>query len=444
MTRNFSAQISQALAGAAATLTPSDVVIAGSPADLTSCFDVAGLATASVAAAAGEVGALLGARDVQVDRGLAQAWFDMTLKPEGWALPSSWDPLAGNYRTSDGWVRLHTNAPRHRDAALRVLGCAGDPAAVAAAVRARTAVDLETAIVAAGGAAAAMHSLEDWSRHPQGRAVARDPLIAWSQRGQARPGLDWRGLKVLDLTRVLAGPVATRFLAGYGAEVLRIDPPDWDEPGLEPEVTLGKRCAGLDLRQSEDRHTFETLLARADVLVHGYRPDALAGLGYGADDLRRLAPAAIEVTLNAYGWQGPWSGRRGFDSLVQMSCGIAHEGMARYGGDKPVPLPVQALDHATGYLMAAAVLRAIRVRRQSGTVMSARLSLARTAALMVSAGARDPSPSADPREGAELDPRIEGTIWGPARRVAFPVRVEGTLPHWTRPGGPLRRDPPQW
>jgi crotonobetainyl-CoA:carnitine CoA-transferase CaiB-like acyl-CoA transferase len=197
-----------------------------------------------------------------------------------------------------------------------------------------------------------------------------------------------KDVRVLDLTRVLAGPVATRFLAGFGANVLRIDPPWWSEPGVEPEVTIGKRRAGLDLRNVDDRSRFEALLARADVLIHGYRPGALDGLGLGASRRREIAPALIEVSLNAYGWTGPWRGRRGFDSLVQMSSGIADEGMRRTEAAYPVPLPVQALDHATGLLMAAAALRALRLRRDTGKVLSARLSLARTAAMLTGCGAR--------------------------------------------------------
>src|SRR5690606_15837824 len=245
------------------------------------------------------------------------------------------------------WVRLHTNAPHHRRAALNALGCQTrheiTREAVAQTVRGWEKDRLEQAIVDANGCAAAMHTLEEWARHPQGMALAQEPLIAWQnterdteqdiERGaghrqtehrttqaQSRPVAGaLHGLKVLDLTRVLAGPVATRFLAGFGADVLRIDPPDWNEPALEPDMTLGKRCAGLDLHQAEDRRTFERLLRATDMLVHGYRPGALERLGYGAAARHALNPGLIEVALCAYGWSGPlagtwsasWSGRRG-------------------------------------------------------------------------------------------------------------------------------------
>ena len=340
-------------------------VIETGVADLPSCFAVTDLAVSTMRTAATQLAALTGAREIVVDRRLASLWFDMTLRPQGWLLPDAWDSIAGVYQTSDGWIRLHTNAPHHRAAALRVLECAADKQAVGAAVAKWRKSQLEDAVVAENGAAAAMYSTTDWANHPQGQAVAQDPLITWDDLAECRSKVALPDLKVLDLTRVLAGPVATRFLAGYGARVLRIDPPWWTEPGVEPEVTLGKKRAGLDLTQSEDRQTFERLLAEADILVHGYRPGALSGLGYDPAQVRAIAPHIIDVSLCAYGLQGPWADRRGFDSLVQMSCGIAHEGMVRKNVAHPVPLPVQALDHATGYLMAAAVLRAIRVRNET-------------------------------------------------------------------------------
>nr|WP_252977095.1 CoA transferase [Pseudomonas psychrotolerans] len=147
-------------------------------------------------------------------------------------------------------------------------------------------------------------------------------------------------------------------------------------------MTLGKRCARLDLRRPADRRVFEALLEEADVLVHGYRADALERLGYGAAQRRALQPALIDVSLCAYGWTGPWALRRGYDSLVQLSCGIAAAGRDWQQAQQPVPLPVQALDHATGYLMAAAVIRGITGRLREGRVLSARLSLARTACLL--------------------------------------------------------------
>jgi crotonobetainyl-CoA:carnitine CoA-transferase CaiB-like acyl-CoA transferase len=359
---------------------------------LPSAFPVTELAAATIGAASlavSEVVGLFGAAPaVTVDRRLASLWFGWSIQPLGWEVPPAWDAIAGDYRAADGWIRLHTNAPRHRAAALRVLGCKEERSAVAGAVAAWPADALEQAVVSAGGCAAAMRTMQEWANHPQGRAAAAEPLIAFT--GTAAAPMRWRpssgrpldGLKVLDLTRVLAGPVATRFLAGYGADVLRIDPPGWDEPGVVHEVTLGKRRARLDLHGAADRDTFEHLLAQANVLVHGYRPGALDALGYDEARRRTIHPGLIDVALNAYGWSGPWQARRGFDSLVQMSAGIAAAGIAWQRADRPVPLPVQALDHATGYLMAAAVVRGLIDGVRGNGATTARLSLARTALLL--------------------------------------------------------------
>ncbi len=413
-------------------------------AELQSCYAVTDLAVASFRAAAVELAALTQSRSVEVNRRLAALWFDMTLRPQGWSLPPTWDAIAGLYRCSDGWIRLHTNAPHHRAAALRVLKCVAEKEAVKAAAIQWEKSELEAAIVFESGAAAAMHSAEEWARHPQGKAVASEPLIIWSDEGERSATVTMGDLRVLDLTRVLAGPVATRFMAGFGAQVLRIDPPWWSEPNVEPEVTLGKRRAGLDLTQSQDRQVFEALLSEADVLVHGYRPGALSGLGYDPEALRKYAPGLIDVSLCAYGWQGPWAARRGFDSLVQMSCGIAAEGMRQKGTDVPVPLPVQALDHATGYLMAAAALRAINHRNATGQIRSARLSLARTALLLTTAGAENLRGNTVDEVDGDRVPTLEQTDWGLGQRLRFPVQVDGIGPKWQHRAGLLKVDVPEW
>jgi len=422
--------------------------------DLPSYFAVTDLAVATIGMAGLALARLTpGTKSlphpVTVDRRLASFWFGTTVHPTGWTLPGAWDEIAGNYRASDGWIRLHTNAPKHRAAALAVLECAPNKQDVGRAVSGWEAGPLEEAVLAAGGCAAVMRSLEGWADHPQGAAVAGESLVLWQRhdavapdRPDTEPARPLAGVRVLDLTRILAGPVATRFLAGFGADVLRIDPPGWDEPVAAPEVTLGKRCAGLDLSDRGDREVFERLLAQADILLHGYRPGALEGLGYGPAERRLRNPGLVDVCLDAYGWSGPWAGRRGFDSLVQMSSGIAAYGMKKDRADGPVPLPVQALDHGTGYLLAAAVLHALHKRRTEGSVLSARLSLARTAHLLAST-ARDAQEGTVPvPEDADLEAVPERTDWGPARRVRFPMRVGALAPSWRYPAGRLRSASP--
>ena len=422
---------------------------------LPSAFAVTDLACASIAAAGQAVAELLQQQtghlpEVEVDRRLASFWFATSLRPIGWEAPPLWDPVAGDYATRDGWIRLHTNAPHHRTAAESVLGTCVDRAAMAAKVAQWASADLEQAVVEAKGCAAEMRSWEQWQQHPQGLAVNAEPLVHFSD-GEEQDSQPWQGsvarplagLKVLDLTRVLAGPTASRFLAGLGANVLRIDPPTWNEPGVVPEVTLGKRCARLDLHAPADRAVFESLLKDADILLLGYRADALEHLGFGVDRRRQLARGLIDVCLNAYGWSGPWQNRRGFDSLVQMSSGIAEAGQRWKQADKPTPLPVQALDHATGYLMAASVIRLLAERLRSGRGGSARLSLARTAKLLVEhgAGTDEVLRPENPQDQSSL---VEQTPWGPAHRLQAPLRIAGTPLQWTLPATELGSHPAQW
>jgi CoA-transferase family III len=424
--------------------------------NLPSVFAVSDFATAAVAAAAATISELVAARfgstpQVVVSRRLSSLWFGWSVRPDGWAPPAAWDPIAGDYQTADGWIRLHTNAPHHRDAALSVLGVSADKSKVSRAVADWEANALEAAVVENKGCAAAMRSMAMWTTHAQGERVAREPLmaaVATDDIGDSSmPSTSHRplqGIRVLDLTRVLAGPVATRFLAGFGADVLRIDPPTWDEPGVVPEVTLGKRCARLDLRSSADRAIWLELLRRADVLVHGYRADALDNLGLDARTRRDIRPGLVDVSLNAYGWSGPWRNRRGFDSLVQMSAGIADAGMRLLGKDRPTPLPVQALDHATGYFLAAAVVRGLTQRIATGRGFEARASLARTAQLLVSEPAGIVTGDLAPAAEDDWSELIEATEFGPARRLRSPLTI-GDMPMcWDRPAVKLGSSAPAW
>jgi hypothetical protein len=430
-------------------------------ATLDSAYPVSDLAAASVTTAAVATADLLdalglGRPEVRVDRRLCDAWFGTALTPVGWSVPSPWDPIAGDYASIDGWIRLHTNAPHHRAAALRVLGVEGEREHVAAAVARWPGEELESAAVAEGGCAAMLRMPAEWAGHPQGAAVAAEPLVhrertdavrdAAPARWDPSPERPLAGLRVLDLTRVLAGPVATRLLAGLGADVLRIDPPGWDEPGVVPEMTIGKRTARLDAREPEGRDRLLALLADADVLVHGYRSDALESLGLGAEVRRSARPGLVDVSLDAYGWTGPWATRRGFDSLVQMSTGIAGWGLRTGTADRPTPLPVQALDHATGYLMAAAVLSGIASRTRDGRGTAARLSLARTAAelervMSSRAHARSPEPSAT----ASVAPASTlDTPWGAATLLPPPFAAGAATLRWDRGPSELGSDAAAW
>ncbi|MGN6271535.1 MAG: CoA transferase [Protaetiibacter sp.] len=424
-------------------------------ATLESPYPVSDLAAASVAAAGAALTALMASGGIPgttatVRRERADAWFRAAVRPVGWVAPAAWDDIAGDYEASDGWIRLHTNAPRHRQAALRVLGIEAERTAVARAVGIWDADELEAEIVAEGGCAATMRRPEEWRRHAQGAAVAQEPIVAREVTDHDGAVSTWRptherplaGLRVLDLTRVLAGPVSTRVLAGLGAQVLRIDPPSWDEPALAVEMTLGKRTSRLDAHDPAGLAQLRRLLAEADVVVQGYRSDALERLGLGAEVRRATRPGLVDVSLDAYGFTGPWAGRRGFDSLVQMSAGIADAGMRAAAAERPVPLPVQALDQATGYLMAAAVLTGLRDRLEHGTGSIARLSLARTAALLEDARGLPRAArfaAEEPDDGELLQ-----SEWGPVRVLPAPIDVPGVRIAWERAPRAFGSDNPSW
>jgi len=316
---------------------------------------------------------------------------------------------------------------------------------VAAAVATCTADEVEQAVVDAGGCAAALRTRDAWSVHPHGTVVTDEPAVRIVERPGERPlrpvptgGRPLTGVKVLDLTRVIAGPVCTRFLAAHGATVLRIDPPGFDEVGaLLPETTAGKRSAWLDLSTSDGRARFLRLTAEADVVVHGLRPGAMERHGLGPDELRDANPAVVTARLDAYGWKGPWAGRRGFDSLVQMSCGIAASGMAASGVSRPAPLPAQALDHGAGHLLACAVARVLATGRPADVTAS----LVGVANLLVDLpdadgmGAGEPAWSDDDREERVTD-------WGPAMVAPIPGVLAGWPTRLDAPAGPLGRHHP--
>lgn len=440
----------------------------GPPGILPSVFDVTGFASATVACAATAVAELAAARcgrdaplpAVTVDRLAASASFkfEALARPIGWTMPPIWDPVAGDYRTVDGWIKLHTNYAYHLAATLSVLDAPADRAAVAAKVATWNADDLEAAVIAAGGCAAAMRTSAQWARHPAGEATAGErpvvllggadvradaiPTLAQAGHTQANGEAPLAGIRILDLTRVIAGPVATRYLAAYGADVLRIDPPDFAEvPALLPEVTAGKHCAALDLARVEDRACFTKLVAQAHAIFCGLRPDALARLGFGSDALRAINPALVVVTHDAYGWTGPWAARRGFDSLVQMSTGIAAAGVDAAGTDAPKPLPCQALDHGTGHLLAAGACRALTQLLRTGEACDVRGSLVGAANVVKSL------PAVASAAGVKIEDAVSErapTAWGPLDRVPLAGSIADHAPRWTIEAGTLGRDPPRF
>jgi crotonobetainyl-CoA:carnitine CoA-transferase CaiB-like acyl-CoA transferase len=365
---------------------------------------------------------------------------------------ASFAPLSRFWRTADGWIRTHANYPWHEQRLLSVLGCApgSEPSVVAPAIGAWRAVELETAIFDANGCAAAVREPDAWSADEQGDAVQREPLLTIERVGDAparatQPAADAAsGVRVLDLTRVVAGPVCTRTLAAHGADVLRLDSPAL--PELDQQLVdsnPGKRSAFVDFGTRDGRATLDRLLEAADVVVIGYRPGALTRFGLAPDALTAAHPGLVVVTLSAWGETTPWAGRRGFDSLVQAASGIARVEAGER--DEPGVLPAQALDHATGYFAAAAALCALARQRREGGSWHARLALAHTAGHLLDA-ARNPESVSGDEANDDFSPYMVELERGDdvVTLVAPPGMLAGRALEWPGPPPVAGADRPEW
>jgi crotonobetainyl-CoA:carnitine CoA-transferase CaiB-like acyl-CoA transferase len=376
------------------------------------------------------------------------------LRVAGRATPDLWDKIAGTYRCGDGrWVRLHTNFPHHRDGVLKLIGCAYDREAVNGALQDWRAEDLETAAAEAGLVVTAMRSFAEWDAHPQGRAVAGLPVLSIERIGDAPPQALPAGerplssVRVVDLTRIIAGPVCGRTLAAHGADVLLVTSPHL--PSVEQLVIdtgRGKLSTRLDLRDPAEREALARLLRSADVFVQGYRPGGLAALGFGPEEAAKIRPGIVYVSLSAYGHAGPWSGRRGFDSLVQTASGFNHAEAQAAGSDKPHPLPMQVLDHATGYFMAFGAMTALARRIRDGGSWHVRVSLARTGHWVrhlgrIENGLACPDPKIED-VGDLLEEADSG--FGRLTFVRHAAQMSDTPAYWARPSVPLGTHPPAW
>lgn len=432
------------------------VALPGDGPVLPSSFAVATLAQASLAAAAlaaSEWAATAGrpAASVRVDRREAALECSSHFQLDG-RTPELWDPLSGLYRCRDGWVRVHANFAHHRDHALAVLGLPAGPAtpreAVAAALHGWEAVAFEDAMAAAGGVASALRSFDAWDAHPQAAAVAAEPLVAIERFGDAPPRAPapggagpLAGLRVLDLTRILAGPVAGRLLAHWGADVLMLNAPQLPNIGAIADLSRGKRSALLDLDRAADRTRLHTLAATGHVFLQGYRPGALAARGFGPAALAAAAPGIVYVSLAAWGFGGPWAGRRGFDSLVQTATGFNVAEAEAAGSATPKALPVQILDHAAGHLLAFGALVALRRQALEGGSWHVKVSLARTGLWLRSLG--------QDRAGLAAvapAPVLEEEDSGFGRLSAMPptVRFDGVRQRSAQPSMPPGSHPAAW
>ncbi len=437
------------------------LTLTGDEPQLPSSFRVAAAAQVSVAAtglAAAEIWKMRSgqAQNVTVDmrHAVVECRSERYLRVDGKPPPPAWDAIAGIYRTRDErFVRLHTNFPHHRDAVCRVLNCKPQRDEVQAALLQWDGEAFETAAYAGGCVVALMRSHDEWSATPHASALAGLPLISIAKIGEAAPK-PWpagnrplAGIRVLDLSRVIAGPVAGRTLAAHGADVLLISGPDLPAiPWLTIDTGRGKLTGFVDLKREQGRGALRDLLAQADIFSQGYRPRAIASLGFSPDDAARINPGIIYVTLSAYGHAGPWAERRGFDSLVQTATGFNHaEGQAA-GVDGPKELPAQMLDHATGYFMAFGAMMAKARQAREGGSWHVQVSLARTGRWLWDLGRIADGLATEDLKGEAVTPFVDetGSGFGALRSVRHSALLSKTPAFWARPAMPLGSHPPQW
>jgi crotonobetainyl-CoA:carnitine CoA-transferase CaiB-like acyl-CoA transferase len=367
--------------------------------------------------------------------------------------------VMGMYPAKNGrWSYIHANFPNHRAAALKVLGVPEDRAAVRQAVANWDALELEEAIIAAGGAGGMVRSMTEWAAHPQGLAIASLPLLEVVKIGDApveklpageRP---LSGIRVLDLTRVLAGPTCARTLAEHGADVLKITAPHIAaRDDQEYDTGHGKLSARLDLRQPQDLARLKELVREGDVFSQGYRPGTLAARGLAPEQLAALRPGLVYVSLCAFSHAGPWASRRGFDTVVQNVSGITTRQGELFPGAEPGPqfYPVSAIDYLTGYLMAFGAMVALARRAREGGSWLVRISLAQTGRWLVSRGQvpeselKDVPPEFTDAELARWS--IESAApAGTLQHLKPTAQLSETPPFWARPSVPLGYNEPAW
>lgn len=381
------------------------------------------------------------------------------MQMDGAPVSTARNPVMGVYPAKNGrWSYLHCNFPNHRAAALNVLGVPEDREAVRQAVAQWDALELEEAIIAAQGAGGMVRTMAEWAQHPQAAAIASLPLMEIVKIGDSPPeklpdgDRPLSGVRVLDLTRVLAGPTCARTLAEHGADVLKITGAHLPNIGYqEYDTGHGKLSAHLDLRAQRDIETLRGLIREADVFSQGYRPGTLGNRGLSPEALAQLRPGLVYVSLCAFSHVGPWASRRGFDTVVQTVSGITSRQGELFPGAEPGPqfYPVSAIDYLTGYLMAFGAMVALARRVREGGSWLVRISLAQTGRWLVGRGQ---VPEADLKDVPQDFTPAELARWsmtsdtpvGRLHHLGPVLRLSETPPRWARPSVPLGYNEPVW
>ena len=377
---------------------------------------------------------------------------DAARAPAARIAPEERTAAAGFYPTADGrWIYLHSGFPHNTAGLLKLLGVRDDREAVATALRGREGLALEHLIADAGLCGAMVRSPREWDDSAAGQLLASSPVVEIIQTGDSPPepfpqdrGRPLAGSRVLDLTRILAGPTCARTLASYGASVLRIGAPQLPSIALfVADTGFGKRSAHLDLSLKQGKSRLRALIRKADVFSQGYRTGALERLGFGVNQVTGLRPGIVYVSINCYGHEGPWRVRPGWEQLAQTVTGMAAVQGEDLPGGHPQLLPAAVTDYTTGYLAALGALTALHRRALYGGSYWVRVSLARTGVWIRGLGMRptlEAAPLSQP-ELANLRSRTESP-WGEIDYLRPAVDLSASAVRWELPPVPLGSHPP--
>ena len=364
------------------------------------------------------------------------------------------DSIHGFYVCGDGgWLQIHANYPAHRSGVLEALDSEASAAGVQKVLMNMKALDAEEYLSRKGLPVGMMRTLNEWDHHPQGISVSNLPILEIEKIGDSKklnftndPARPLEGVKVLELTKVLAGPLMGRTLAEHGAEILWLNDPHLDViDGLVIDMSRGKRPAHLDLNNEKDRKHFINLTRTTDIFIQGYRPGSLGVKGFSPERMAEIRPGIICVELSAFSHLGPWSNKRGFDSIIQTVSGIGREGGKAAGEEGMIHMPCQALDHATGYLGAFGAMIALLRQRSEGGSWLVRVSLAQTSQWLKSLGRLDQVDSKDIPD-TEVNDYLQKTV-SPYGRVSFTkpaAQMSKTPAYWSLPPSPFGTFEPSW
>ena len=362
--------------------------------------------------------------------------------------------LTGIFQTKDGrWLLPHFGLDHLCRRTLDLLQADANTDSIAKAVAKWDALDLENAIDEARVCGGMIRTNDEWLQEPHGKILAAKPVVEIIKIGDSEPepmpagDRPLSGIRALDLTRILAGPITGRTLAEHGADVLMVSAPHLPQVwSYVADTSHGKRSCYLDLRDESEKQTLLSLVKTADVFSQGYRPDKINKMGLGPEALADIRPGLVYVSINCYGADGPFSHRAGWEQIAQIMTGIAAEGVQSSSGYKPKTLPAAANDYITGYLGAYGTLLALARRAREGGSYHVRVSLCQTGMMIYDQGKVSALPENLNLEISDVESLCSesDSHLGRIKHLAPVLSLSETRPHWALPTPKMGSNGPSW